>query len=101
MTIPKHMRGPRGSGRTTRQIQHLPQGGYFFCNSNLVLCNQDKAKAMGRGDVRVRSAKMLEEPYTFCGYIRTGAAVDHAYVMTPEEEAGWKLVKVWLWPFVP
>lgn len=95
------MRGPRGSGRTTRQIQHLPKGGYFFCDGRLIPYMVDKVIAVKRFDVRITAARHLADPYQFCGLARVGAAVDHAYAMSAEEEAGWKLVKIWVWPVVP
>lgn len=67
--------GPRASGRTTRQLQALPIGGWYFChNPNLM---KSLAKAIDRTDIQFHSMDELFDPARFSGYVIPGIDVDH------------------------
>lgn len=70
--------GGRGSGRTTRQLQALPKGGWYFC-SNLMdtVFIRGLAKKIGRTDIIMKRVTELRDYYQFHGSQISGFDVDH------------------------
>lgn len=67
----------RGSGRTTRQLLALPQGGwYFYYGSDLYYKNL--CRELNRTDIILKPYTDLRYPHKFHGWEITGFDIDHA-----------------------
>lgn len=70
--------GGRGSGRTTRQLQALPKGGWFFCSSHPHKAYIEViAKHIGRTDIVMKSVEELRDYWKFHGCAISGFDIDH------------------------
>jgi hypothetical protein len=79
---PKGIGGPRGSGRTSRQILALPIGAWYFVHhmagfKHTVKRHQYYFDDLGRSDVVLKWAKTLEDTYMYHGCAISGFDVDH------------------------
>jgi hypothetical protein len=66
----------RGSGRTTRQMQALPHGGWFFHNSSQKHM-EDIRKAINRPDIHLYNVQLLLDISRFRGVVIPGLLMDH------------------------
>jgi hypothetical protein len=74
--------GDRGTGRTTRQLQTMPQDGVFvWCNSSLLYPRQ-LANHLGRHDVRIVAPIDLGR---LRGITLTAIRVDHAALLSNQQ----------------
>jgi hypothetical protein len=70
--------GGRGSGRTTRQLQALPKGAWFFCSSYAHGAHiATLAKKIGRSDITMKVIDQLRDYYQFHGCVISGFDIDH------------------------
>lgn len=77
----------RGSGRTTRQLQRMPNGGLFVVqNEAHARYVRELAEHLGRQDVRVESLAWVLA-YRWQGLRWPAAAVDHGVEPTERDAA--------------
>lgn len=79
----------RGTGITTRQLQHLPKNGVFIWCNNDISYPQALARKIGRPDIKIYRRGILLSPYRLSGMTLTEVWCDHACERTKEEWRGW------------
>lgn len=72
----------RGSGRTTRQLQALPIGGWFFYKGSRQHMKDIKA-AINRPDIVLKLASTLKDYYQYHGCVISGFDVGHSVLEPP------------------
>lgn len=99
----------RSSGRTTRQIQALPIGGWYFVHHYAVLKTSVRRcrfylddPIVNRPDIEIKLAETLKDYYQYHGCVISGFDVDHYVWETmkdPDIAEGarrmWSCVKPW------
>lgn len=89
MTINPYARGPRGSGRTSRQIMEAPKSSiYIWCADDLGY-PLTIAEKLGRSDLLFQSVRRLEQDSYFLRGVTNWVVVDHAVALS---ETAWEAV---------
>jgi hypothetical protein len=80
----------RGTGRTTRQLQEAPQGAVFICVGGREgnMYTRGLCEKVGRQDLRIVPPAWLEHRERWIGMRLTGVIVDHAVVLTRNQNLG-------------
>ena len=82
------MMSAAGSGRTTKQMEALPEGSLFVWGNNGTWYPRGLARRIGRGDLVVVSPAALEN-MSMRGMTWPGIALDHACSLTPAQTIGY------------
>ena len=80
----------RGSGRTTRQLQALPHGGWFFYKGSQQYMEHVRA-AIRRPDILLKLASTLKDYSQYHGYAISGFDVDHYVYEHPYDN--WEILE--------